>query len=111
MAAKLAKTSFGQKCKKWEKSGTWTSKQKTYIKPYTTTKKPPQQKGERMAKKVKCLICGAEFETSRPNKKYCSFSCKEAGRQLQRMKWKEANPHYNAEYMKKYRTAQKEGKL
>lgn len=60
-----------------------------------------------MAKIVRCLICGTQFETSKPNKKYCSFSCKEAGRQLQRMKWKEENPHYNTEYMKKYRETQK----
>jgi len=62
-----------------------------------------------MAKVVTCPICGNTFETGRPNKKYCSFTCKEAGRQLRRMKWEAANPHYNAEYMKKYRTAQKEG--
>ena len=60
-----------------------------------------------MAKIVVCPICNTIFRTKKPNKKYCSFSCKEAGRQLGRMKWKEANPHYNAEYMKKYRTAQK----
>lgn len=64
-----------------------------------------------MIKIVTCPICGAEFETARPNKKYCSFSCKEAGRRLQRMKWEEQNPNYGAEYMKKYRsrTAKKEG--
>ena len=62
-----------------------------------------------MAKLVKCPICGAEFETSRPNKKYCSFSCKEAGRKLQRMKWEAANEGYNAAYMKKYRAGRKEG--
>lgn len=62
-----------------------------------------------MAKTVTCPICGAEFETNRPNKKYCSFTCKEAGRQLRRMKWEAKNPHYSTEYMKKYRTAQKEG--
>lgn len=64
-----------------------------------------------MAKKVTCAICGAEFETARPNKKYCSFSCREAGRKLQRMKWDGKNPHYSRDYMKQYRTAQKEGKL
>ena len=62
-----------------------------------------------MAKNVTCPICGAQFETSRPNKKYCSFSCKEAGRKLRRMKWEHDNPHYNAEYMKKYRAAQRKG--
>ena len=69
------------------------------------------RKAANMAKVVTCPICGAQFETSRPNKKYCSFSCREAGRKLQRMKWDEANPHYSTDYMKKYRTAQKDGKL
>lgn len=61
-----------------------------------------------MAKLVTCPICGAEFETNRPNKKYCSFTCKEAGHKLQRMNWEDRNPHYNAQYMKKYRTTRKE---
>lgn len=56
-----------------------------------------------MAKVVKCAICGNEFTTNKPNKKYCSFSCKEAGGKLRRIKWNVANPHYNAEYMQKYR--------
>ena len=56
----------------------------------------------------KCIICGRNFETDRPHKKYCSFTCKEAGRLLQRMKWEDANPHYNAEYMREYRAAKKE---
>ena len=62
-----------------------------------------------MPKKVTCPICGAEFETARPNKKYCSFNCKEAGRKLQRMKWDAANPHYNTEYMQKYRKRGRQG--
>lgn len=57
-----------------------------------------------MSKIIKCAICGAEFETIRPNKKYCSFICKEAGNKLQRMKWNDKNPHYNTNYMRKYRT-------
>ena len=62
-----------------------------------------------MAKAITCPICGTEFETSRPNKKYCSYTCKEAGRKLKRMKWEAANPHYSAKYMKEYRAAQKNG--
>lgn len=62
-----------------------------------------------MAQIITCPICGAEFETNRPHKKYCSFTCKEAGRQLQRMKWEAANPGYNRDYMQKYRTTQKKG--
>lgn len=60
-----------------------------------------------MAKVVICPICGAEFETSRPNKKYCSFTCKEAGRQLRRMKWEAENLGYSKNYMREYRAAQK----
>lgn len=62
-----------------------------------------------MNKKIKCPICGAEFETARPNKKYCSLSCKEAGRRLQRMKWEGENPSYNTEYQRNYRAEQKKG--
>ena len=60
-----------------------------------------------MAKVVTCPICGAEFETSRPNKKYCSFTCKEAGAKLRRMKWEDKNPHYNTTYMQQYRAERK----
>ncbi len=60
-----------------------------------------------MAKVVKCAICGTEFTTSKPNKRYCSFSCKEAAARLRRMKWEDNNPAYNREYMKQYR--KKEG--
>ena len=63
-----------------------------------------------MAKAVICPICGAQFVTERPNKKYCSFSCKEAGRKLRRMKWNDENPNYNKNYMKQYRKAVKNGK-
>ena len=62
-----------------------------------------------MAKVITCPMCGKQFETSRPNKKYCCFSCKDAGRRLQRMKWETKNPHYITTYMKKYRTARKKG--
>lgn len=62
-----------------------------------------------MAKVVICPICGAEFETCRPNKKYCSFSCKEAGRRLRRIKWEQMNPDYNKNYMKTYRESLKNG--
>lgn len=59
-------------------------------------------------KNVICPMCGRQFETNKPNKKYCSFSCREAGRKLQRMKWDAQNPDYNAEYMRGYRAAQKQ---
>ena len=60
-----------------------------------------------MAKVVKCAICGTEFTTSKPNKRYCSFSCKEAAAKLRRMQWENENPTYNKDYMKQYR--KKEG--
>ena len=49
-----------------------------------------------MPKLIKCPICGREFETNRPNKKYCCFSCKEAGRRLKRLQWEDKNPGYSA---------------
>lgn len=56
-----------------------------------------------MHKTKNCPICGRDFETNRPNKRYCCYSCKEAGRILQRMKWQENNPDYSKNYMQKYR--------
>ena len=61
-----------------------------------------------MAKTRICPICGAQFETSRPNKKYCSFTCKAARQTLVRMKWKDENPDYYKEYMKKYREKERQ---
>lgn len=63
-----------------------------------------------MAFKVKkkvCPICGAEFETAKPNKKYCGLSCREAGEEARRLKWEAENRTYHAEYMRKYRAAKK----
>ena len=62
-----------------------------------------------MAKVIICPICGRQFETSRPNKKFCSFSCREAGQKLRRMKWEAQNPDYSKKYMQEYRKNQKEG--
>ena len=61
-----------------------------------------------MAKQIKCPICGKEFETDRPNKRYCSFTCKEAGQILRRMKCNEKNPNYGKEYMQKYRQKERQ---
>ena len=47
-------------------------------------------------KTVKCPICGREFTTNRPNKKFCGYSCKEAGEKLWRMKWNDNNPEYQS---------------
>ncbi len=54
-------------------------------------------------KTVKCPICGREFTTNRPNKKFCGYSCKEAGEKLWRMKWNDNNPEYQKLYQRKYR--------
>ena len=64
------------------------------------------RKAERM-KTVICPICGTEYQTNKPNKKYCSFACKEAGERLQRTKWEARNAGYMAEYMKAYRRKEK----
>ena len=58
-----------------------------------------------MAKLVKCPICGKNFMTALPNKKYCSFTCKEAGNKVQYMKWKDEHPDYAKNYMKEQRKA------
>ena len=56
---------------------------------------------------VKCLICGKEFETARPNKKYCSLICREAGKQLKRIYWENENPNYNADYYQEHKQRDK----
>lgn len=56
----------------------------------------------------KCIICGASFDTNKPNKKYCSFVCKEAGAKLKRLKWNDKNPGYITSYMQQYRKEKKE---
>lgn len=63
-----------------------------------------------MAKIVICPICGTKFETIKPNKRFCSYTCKEANIKMKRLQWKENNPGYYNEYMKKYREAQKQKK-
>ena len=50
-----------------------------------------------------CRICGSGFETDKPNQKYCSFVCKEAGRRIRHKDWKASNPGYNTEYAREYR--------
>lgn len=52
---------------------------------------------------VICPICGKSFETARPNKKYCSLICREAGKQLKRLYWKEENPTYDADYYREHK--------
>lgn len=65
-----------------------------------------------MAKTIKCPICGRTFETGKSNKKYCSFTCKEARQKLQRMKWNDENPNYYKAYMQQYRQKEhKRGKV
>lgn len=59
-------------------------------------------------KTVICPICGKVLQTDKPNKKYCSFACKEAGQKVLRLKWEARNAHYMKEYMKEYRRREKE---
>lgn len=63
-----------------------------------------------MEKIIKCPICGIEFKTEKPRRKYCSFSCKEAGAKLQRMKWEDKNPDYVRKYMQEYRRKERTAK-
>ena len=56
-----------------------------------------------LRKEVKCKICGKVFETEKPNKRYCSFVCKEAAITKKRIEWKVANPHYYRDYSRKRR--------
>ena len=62
-----------------------------------------------MAKVVTCPICGRQFETSKPNKKYCSYTCKEASAKVRRMNWQEQNPDYYKAYMQQYRKKERLG--
>ena len=56
-----------------------------------------------MEKIVKCKMCGKEFKTVKPNKKYCSFVCKEAAITKRRLAWKNDNPNYYRDYFRKKR--------
>ena len=56
-----------------------------------------------MERLIKCVICGTEFKSSRPRRKYCSFSCKEAGAIIRRKVWENNNPDYIRKYMQEYR--------
>lgn len=56
---------------------------------------------------VNCPICGRSFETARPNKKYCSLVCREAGKQLKRICWEKKNPTYNHDYFQEHKKAKK----
>lgn len=62
-----------------------------------------------MRKKVVCPICGTEFMTDRPNRKYCSLNCKEASIKLKQMRFLEENPTYFRDYMRE-RRRKEEGK-
>lgn len=67
--------------------------------------------------KLKCAICGQEFESSSGNSKYCSMDCRQAGRYRKRKEWEERTDYkekqriavaeYRAEQEKK---AEKEAK-
>ena len=64
-----------------------------------------------MIKTIICPICGKQFQTSRPNKKYCCFTCKEAGNKLCHMRWKENNRGYHREYMQRQRQKERENNV
>lgn len=60
-----------------------------------------------MSKIVTCGICGRSFETNKPNKKYCSLSCREAAAKVRRLEWEDRNPGYNMKYQREYRQRNK----
>lgn len=64
-----------------------------------------------MLKKVVCPICGTEFETQKPNKKYCSLSCREASRVIKRKLWEAKNPDYFTTYIRQYRERKRNEKV
>ena len=45
-------------------------------------------------RKVICQACGQPFYTSAPRVKYCCAECRNYGRQVKLVKWKEANQNY-----------------
>ncbi len=60
-----------------------------------------------MEKEVKCGICGKVFVTDKPNKKYCSFVCRESAIKLKRLSWKTNNPEYYKNYFRQIRAKDK----
>lgn len=54
-----------------------------------------------MKKKV-CPVCGAVFETIKRNKKYCSLTCREAGKKVKAKTWHDNNPDYMKKYSREY---------
>lgn len=55
-----------------------------------------------MKKKI-CPVCGVEFETERPNKRYCSYTCRDINDKARRMQWQADHPDYYANYLRQYR--------
>lgn len=53
------------------------------------------------SKPITCRICGAEFEQTAPNQKYCCIICAAVGRKQKRKEWEESHPGYNALYAAK----------
>lgn len=55
-------------------------------------------------KKVKCAICGKEFNTLHKNVKYCSLECRAIGRAYKQRIWNSSKDNYMREYMREYRS-------
>ncbi len=56
----------------------------------------------------KCNVCGTDFYSNNARARYCSASCKTAGRQEKRKKWEQANPDYMKNYMRDRRAEKHE---
>ena len=61
-----------------------------------------------MERVIICPICLKRITTNQPRKKYCSASCKEAGRKITRKLWIEKEPERIRLYMREYRKRKKE---
>ena len=58
-------------------------------------------------RKLVCPICGREFETNAPNRKYCGTDCAKIAQARRKKHWLDNNYEYNKmrqrEYQRKYR--------
>lgn len=73
-----------------------------------------ERKPEKKPIKKTCSICGKEFETISPRKKYCSVECKKVGAVQSTQRWRERHPEriqqykqHKAAYMRRKRARKK----
>lgn len=66
---------------------------------------------KRKERKLICKMCGNEFVSDAPNRKYCCALCMYAAKKYNRMKFLKKHPHYNRDYKRKrkYEKGYKDG--